>query len=73
MSLMPLLRKSLPNVPVIVLAGNGNVDSYIKAKSLGAFEYLNKPIRSCELTQIVKVALETKRGINDGCVYTKDF
>ncbi len=66
LSLMPLLRESLPSAPVIVLAGNGNVDSYyIKARSLGAFEYLNKPIRACELTRIVKVALETKRGIND--------
>ncbi len=66
LSLMPLLRKSLPNVPVIVLAGNGSEDSYIKAGSLGAFEYPNKPIRACELARIVKVALETKRGINDG-------
>jgi CheY-like chemotaxis protein len=32
LSLMPLLRESLPSAPVIVLAGNGNVDSYyIKA------------------------------------------
>lgn len=58
LSFMTMLRELMPKVPVIVLAQHCNMDIYLKVMSLGAFEYLNKPVRSCELTRFVKVALE---------------
>jgi DNA-binding NtrC family response regulator len=59
LSFMTMLRELMPKVPVIVLAQYCSVDIYLKVMSLGAFEYLNKPVRACELTRIVEVALET--------------
>jgi DNA-binding NtrC family response regulator len=60
LSFRTMQRELMPNVPVIVLARHCNVDSYLKVMSLGAFEYLNKPVRICELTRIVKAALEQR-------------
>lgn len=62
LSFMIMLRELMPKVPVIVLARHCNMDIYLKFMSLGAFEYLNKPVRACELTRIVKMALERRLG-----------
>ncbi len=51
------LRQLMPRVPIIVLGGRGNLDSYVKFMGLGAFEYMNKPVRGEELRRIVRTAL----------------
>jgi DNA-binding NtrC family response regulator len=51
------LRHLSPSVPVIVLTAHGSVDIYIKSMSLGAFEYITKPVRTSELERIVMAAL----------------
>jgi len=51
------LRRLLPDVPVIMLTAQGDIDSYFKALKLGIFEYISKPVNSGELLRIVKVAL----------------
>jgi len=56
--LITVLRKLLPEVPVIMLTGFSSVELYLKSLSLGVFEHLNKPIKIQELRRIVKAALE---------------
>jgi len=51
------LRKFLPSLPVIMITASGGVELFIKALSLGVFEYINKPIVRNELERIVKAAL----------------
>lgn len=53
-----LLKKNLPSTPVIILTGDCSVEVYIKALSLGVFEYLNKPVSMKELDRVLKLALE---------------
>jgi CheY-like chemotaxis protein len=65
LSFMSLLREFKPSMPVIILSKQVSVNDYIKFISLGAFEYLNKPVRVCELTRIAKVALERPLGYDD--------
>lgn len=55
---MMTLRSIAPSVPVIILTGHGSVELYIKSMSLGAFEYIAKPVRTNEFDRIVKAALE---------------
>ncbi len=62
LSFMSLMRELRPSVAVIVLSRQVSVNDCIKFMSRGAFEYLNKPVRNCELTRIVKVALERRLG-----------
>ena len=55
--LAEVIRKTLPDVPVILLTGHGSVETYIKTRSNGVFEYINKPVRSQELCRIVQAAI----------------
>lgn len=55
---LTILRKALPSVPVIMLSGYSSVEIYLKSISLGAFEYLNKPIKEKELYHIVRSAFQ---------------
>ena len=48
------LNKSFPNSNVIMITAYGGVESYIEAMNLGAFEYVNKPVKIEELKSILK-------------------
>lgn len=48
------LNKSFPQSNVIMITAYGGVDSYIEAMNLGAFEYINKPVKIDELKSILK-------------------
>jgi two-component system, response regulator, stage 0 sporulation protein F len=48
------LNKSFPHSKVIMVTAYGGVESYIESMNLGAFEYINKPIKVEELKSILK-------------------
>lgn len=47
------LNKSFPRSNVIMITAYGGVESYIEAMNLGAFEYINKPVKLEELKSIL--------------------
>ena len=47
------LNACFPNSNVIMITGYGRVDSYLESINLGAFEYLNKPVKIEELKPIL--------------------
>ena len=47
------LNRSHPSSNVIMITAYGEVESYIEAMNLGAFEYINKPIKVDELKKII--------------------
>jgi len=57
LSLLQHLRSSGNPIPVIILTAYGDVDSYLEAMNAGATEYLNKPVKSEELIQVVRNCL----------------
>lgn len=66
LQLLQELRKVGSTADVIMVTAYGEVESYLKAMSLGAAEYINKPIRIKELKRIVHKVLterKTKPGI----------
>ena len=56
------LRAMRPSVPVIMITGFTSVENYLQSKSLGVFEYVEKPIRIDEFRRIVTAALESRKG-----------
>ena len=48
------LNKSFPQSNVIMVTAYGGIESYIESMNLGAFEYINKPIKVDELKSILK-------------------
>ena len=51
------LNKNFPKTSVIMITAYGGVESYLEAMNLGAFEYINKPVKIDELKLILKKVL----------------
>ena len=47
------LNSAYPQVKVIMITAYGGVESYLEAMNLGAFEYLNKPVKLEELKAVI--------------------
>lgn len=62
MGLMRRLREKATNPPeVIVLTGQGTVETAIEAMKLGAYDYLTKPYRIKELSALVNAAADKQQ------------
>jgi CheY-like chemotaxis protein len=57
LNLLQSIRTGGNETPVIILTAYGEVDTYLEAMNAGATEYLNKPIKSDELLQVVRNCL----------------
>jgi DNA-binding NtrC family response regulator len=53
MAFLRELNRSHPASNVIMITAYGEVESYIEAMNLGAFEYINKPVKFEELNKII--------------------
>jgi DNA-binding NtrC family response regulator len=53
------IRKIRNNLPVILLTGFGDVGLTIKSIQMGAFDYLEKPVKSSHLKTVVRDALNS--------------
>lgn len=53
MTFLRELNRSHPSCNVIMVTAYGEVESYIEAMNLGAFEYINKPVKFDELNKII--------------------
>jgi two-component system response regulator (stage 0 sporulation protein F) len=51
------VREKNKGIGVVIVTAYGEVNSYLTAMNLGAFEYLNKPIHLEELRRVIKKAL----------------
>jgi two-component system C4-dicarboxylate transport response regulator DctD len=59
-----LLRQLLErdaDLPVILITGHGDVQTAVQVMKDGAYDFLEKPFRSCEFVAVVKKALEKRR------------
>ncbi|MGA3166940.1 MAG: response regulator [Terriglobia bacterium] len=57
LNILQAIRSEGSEIPVIILTAYGEVDTYLEAMNAGATEYLNKPIKSDELVQVVRNCL----------------
>jgi DNA-binding NtrC family response regulator len=61
LSLLPDLRKSFPNMPVVVLTAHDKLDAAVEAVRYGARDYLLKPLDPSVILQQVKDILDESR------------
>ncbi|MEN0652232.1 MULTISPECIES: nitrogen assimilation response regulator NtrX [Hyphobacterium] len=59
--LLDLIRKTDPDLPVIVISGHGTIETAVAAIRKGAYDFLEKPFKSDKLLVTVERALETSR------------
>jgi two-component system, response regulator, stage 0 sporulation protein F len=60
MAFLRELSRSHPASNVIMITAYGEVESYIEAMNLGAFEYINKPVKFEELNKIINKIFKNK-------------
>jgi len=56
MEFLQAIRKSAPELPVVVVTSDRSIESYLRAMSLSIFDYLHKPVRSAELYRSAQYA-----------------
>jgi two-component system response regulator AtoC len=61
LDVLEMVRRVLPDVPVIVFTGYGTVATAVGAMKMGAFDYLQKPFETSELELRIERALEQRR------------
>jgi DNA-binding NtrC family response regulator len=59
--LLSRLRSEFPAIEAIMLTGHATVETAIEAMKLGAYDYLEKPLKMSELAVVVDKALEKRR------------
>jgi len=59
--LLARLRAERPSAEAIMLTGHATVETAIEAMKLGAYDYLEKPVKIAELTVVIGKALEKRR------------
>ncbi len=59
--LLKVIKQRLPDIPVIVFSGHGNIDTAVAAISHGAADFIEKPFESEKLLHLVAKATETQR------------
>ncbi|GAB4344271.1 MAG: hypothetical protein Kow0099_23570 [Candidatus Abyssubacteria bacterium] len=57
--LMEEIRKRKINVPVIFITAFGEVESYMDLMNMGAFDYINKPVKGQDILTVARKALES--------------
>lgn len=65
MALLKKIRKTRPQVYVIVMTGFSTVENAVEAMKLGAFDYLAKPFSEDELKLAVDRAIDKKRLVEE--------
>jgi DNA-binding NtrC family response regulator len=61
LELLPALKESWPDVPVVMMTAHGSIDSAVLAMQRGAYTYLQKPLHTEELFVVLRQALENGR------------
>ncbi len=60
LDLLEKLRSSNPEAEVIMLTGEGTIETAVRAMKLGAFDYLTKPFPLAELEECIQRAFERR-------------
>lgn len=60
LSFLREVHRNFPSLHVIMITAYGGVESYLEAMNLGAFEYLNKPVKLAELKSVMDKIFKDK-------------
>ncbi|MCD4689457.1 MAG: response regulator [Desulfuromonadaceae bacterium] len=63
MNFLRELNRHYPSTQVIMVTAHGGVESYLEAIHLGAYEYINKPIKLDELRIVMNKMLTEQKAV----------
>jgi len=59
--ILKTVRRSNPDVPVVIISGHGNIEIAVAAIKQGAYDFIEKPFNIDQLMVVVARAMETSR------------
>lgn len=63
--LLKNIKLKLPQIPIIMISGHGNIETAVQTIKLGAYDFIEKPFKSEKLLILIKRALETNQLIEE--------
>ncbi len=73
LDLLDSLRRSMPEVPIVLLTAFGSVETAIQAMKQGAFDYVVKPVNLDELVLTMRRAVEHRRLVEENRTLQRAF
>jgi two-component system, NtrC family, nitrogen regulation response regulator NtrX len=61
LELLDRIKRSHPDLPVVIISGHGNIETAVAAIKRGAYDYIEKPFKADRLVLIVARALEASK------------
>jgi two-component system nitrogen regulation response regulator NtrX len=61
LEILKIVRRELPNLPVVMISGHGNIETAVAAIKIGAYDFIEKPFKSDRLLLVVERAIEAAR------------
>jgi len=61
LELLDEIKKSAPDLPVVMISGHGNIETAVDAIKRGAYDFIEKPFKTDRLLLLAERALETSK------------
>lgn len=61
LELLDRIKRSHPDLPVVIISGHGNIETAVAAIKRGAYDYIEKPFKADRLVLIVARACSKRR------------
>lgn len=58
LKILALIKKTNPDLPIVMISGHGTVETAVNAIKLGAYDFIEKPFKTDRLLLVVSRALE---------------
>jgi two-component system nitrogen regulation response regulator NtrX len=61
LEILKIIRRELPNLPVVMISGHGTIETAVAAIKIGAYDFIEKPFKSDRLLLVAERAIEAAR------------
>ena len=61
LEILKIIRRELPNLPVVMISGHGTIETAVAAIKIGAYDFIEKPFKADRLLLLVERAIEAAR------------
>src|SRR5579864_5231450 len=61
LEILKIVKRELPQLPVVMISGHGNIETAVAAIKMGAYDFIEKPFKADRLLLVVERAIEAAR------------